>query len=139
MAEKVRKIAVDRVDILIVDDEPKFAENLKIFLDESLPFKAVIFSYENSETAWEFMKLVGTSIDLLITDIEMPKMDGRELLKKIKTKYPIIKTIMMSGHPNGKAIAEEAGANIFLKKPFSMKELKEVIQELLSKFFLFSH
>lgn len=72
-------------------------------------------------------------IDLLITDLTMPEMDGRELAAHISSGYPNVRIIFMSGCPD----LDLAGSDInehppLLVKPFSLKILREKVRELLA-------
>ena len=72
---------------------------------------------------------------LVITDINMPKIDGIELLNRIVTKKIKVPTVVMSGGAS-KAIemqVKETGASAFLCKPFSGKELLEVVNSNLNR------
>lgn len=74
-------------------------------------------------------------IDLLITDVVMPEMNGRDLAKKLLDLYPRICRLFMSGYTSD-IIAHrgvlEHGV-FFIQKPFTMKELIKTIRELLEK------
>lgn len=78
-------------------------------------------------------------IDLVITDLVMPEMDGVKLIKHIKERYPNVKVIAMSGGgtrlgPEGcLEMAVRAGANRSLMKPFMLSELFSMTEELLGK------
>ncbi|MBF0229786.1 MAG: response regulator, partial [Desulfamplus sp.] len=73
-------------------------------------------------------------IDLLMTDVVMPEMNGRDLAKNILSIYPDIKRLFMSGY-TADAIAHQgvldAGVN-FIQKPFSKQELSLKIRDALS-------
>lgn len=74
-------------------------------------------------------------VDLLITDVIMPEMNGRELQQKIQAHFPGIKTLFMSGY-TADIIAHhgilEAGIH-FLQKPFSIHTLKTKVREVLDE------
>jgi len=73
-------------------------------------------------------------IDLLITDVVMPEMNGRDLSIKLKSIHPEMKILFMSGY-TADVIADhgvlEEGVN-FIQKPFAMKDLGGRIREILS-------
>ena len=121
--------------ILLVDD---IKTNLKIYkhvlADEGYAF----YSYTDPEEALEHL----TSIQphLLILDIEMPKMDGIQLLKAIREKYgskniPVIFITTLSNEIRLKE-AYEVGANDILSKDFKPFQLKFKVKSLLQQFFL---
>jgi len=72
-------------------------------------------------------KLQKNQYDVLITDAEMPNVDGAELCKFVKSEAPGIYIIGISGCPSSLDGLREAGADICLSKPFSMHALEEAI------------
>jgi CheY-like chemotaxis protein len=77
--------------------------------------------------------LTRQKIDLLITDIVMPGVDGIALTLKALRLYPDLKIIMISGYPNERLRAHnlEALAHQILAKPFSLEELQEAVENLV--------
>ncbi len=73
--------------------------------------------------------------DLLISDIKMPKMDGRQLIESVLQQEELadIPIIIMSGYVRISEIADllKAGARAFLTKPVSLKELEEYVDQVL--------
>ena len=106
--------------ILIVDDEP----NYLIVLSELLSEEGFgIFTAGNGEEA---LKILGeTDIDLIITDMCMPELDGLGLLKAAKTLNPDLPLIMITafGEVEMAVAAMKAGAFNYLTKPFNNDEL----------------
>ncbi|MCK5544594.1 MAG: HEAT repeat domain-containing protein [Desulfobulbaceae bacterium] len=81
--------------------------------------------------------LSGESVDLLVTDLNMPNMDGIELVKEIRKSGNWAKLyIMMATTETEKSqtgLAREAGVNEFISKPFTKEALKETLQKCLEK------
>lgn len=78
--------------------------------------------------------LLNEKIDLVITDLNMPKMDGLQLTREIR-KNPTCKripVIMLTTNPSEEQKALEAGANLYLKKPVTSEELISHVQKFLS-------
>jgi CheY-like chemotaxis protein len=74
------------------------------------------------------------ALDLLITDIAMPGMNGRELARQINARYPGIRVLYISGYPVGVAAERgvlEPGVN-FLHKPFTVSQLAVKAQAVLT-------
>lgn len=74
------------------------------------------------------------AVDLVISDVVMPEMDGPTLFKELRKRYPSIKVIFVSGYPN-EAFRESLGSDdfAFLPKPFSLPQLAEKVKEEISK------
>ena len=114
-----------------------FVEDDKILLEMGLSMLKT-FGYEVLSTnfpkeALSIAEEWGDKIDLLITDVIMPDMNGKELSSQILLMRPNIKIIYLSGY-TANVIAHhgiiDEGIN-FLQKPFSRKELSHKIREVL--------
>jgi DNA-binding NtrC family response regulator len=118
--------------ICIVDDEEDLIVNLKIHL-ESLRPQWKVLGYSNGLDA--LREIVTRKIDLVLTDIAMPDMDGYELYSRIKDHNPDIPVIMMTGFgydPNHVVVrAKSDGLQDVLFKPFEMEKLVELIERKL--------
>lgn len=76
-----------------------------------------------------------TPIDLLITDVVMPEMSGRELSERLREHHPSLKTLYMSGY-TADVIARQGVLDdgvAFIQKPFSFRELAERIREIIDE------
>jgi two-component system NtrC family response regulator len=114
--------------ILIVDDEP----NYLIVLTELLQEEGYdVFTAQSGEEGLKIVKEI--DLDLVITDMRMPGMDGLALLKEIKFHYKNLPVIMITAFgEKGKALdALQAGANNFLVKPFNNDALSSAIKKLI--------
>ena len=76
----------------------------------------------------------GNPIDLIITDVMMPGMDGHTLVRLVQEELPDIKVILMSGYAEDAIPGEIAGdASInFLPKPFSLQELAGKVKDVMA-------
>jgi CheY-like chemotaxis protein len=73
-------------------------------------------------------------LDLLLTDLVMPGMDGVQLTRYIRSAHPSAKVILTSGYGAGAALADPAGSDdetVFLAKPFSLAELAATVRSVL--------
>ncbi len=118
--------------VLLVEDEPAILKITKTML-ERLNYKVLIASTPN-----QAISLAEThigKIHLLITDVVMPEMNGRELANRLLSLYPAIKILFMSGY-TADVIAYHGvlydGVN-FIHKPFTMQGLASKIQEVLQQ------
>ena len=113
-------------NILIVDDDIDILELLQRHLQsmDYHTFKAV-----SVKEAIYILK--DTFIDLLITDIQMPEIDGLQLLKFSNEHYPEIPKLVVTGYPSVQDSLQviKSGATDYLTKPFTKKELKEAIDK----------
>jgi DNA-binding response OmpR family regulator len=84
----------------------------------------------NGEFALEASRRHPGPIDLLLTDVQMPRMSGLELCRNIRTERPGIKVLLMSGDLQERDQASVDGLP-FLPKPFTVTALRESIEALL--------
>jgi two-component system, cell cycle sensor histidine kinase and response regulator CckA len=116
--------------ILLVEDEKSFRQYAALAL-ERLGY--IVLKAANGQSALEISSREADRIDLLLTDLNMPDMDGQDLAIAIGRRFPEIKVLFLSGYTADAAIRRgdlQAGAP-FLQKPFEMFALAEAIRELL--------
>jgi DNA-binding response OmpR family regulator len=75
--------------------------------------------------------LNGHRVDLVVTDLFMPEMDGIEVISALRRQFPGVKIVAMSGRPGVDylSVAKELGAARILRKPFGMDELLSAVGE----------
>ena len=116
--------------ILLVEDE----DAVRMFSSRALRDKGYrIIEASNGESALEFIQKNATTIDLVITDVVMPKMDGPTLMEHIKELNPKMKIIFISGYTEDSfrnSLANDAQVH-FLSKPFNLKELAGKVKEVM--------
>lgn len=116
------------IKILIVDDEKEIRDSLAI----RYKLKGYdVHTAENGKAALDI--LYNEKINIVISDIKMPVMNGVELMKEIRTELPMVKVIMITGYVNlDNALAcYRYGAHDVIFKPFEdLKELDVAIEEL---------
>ncbi|RLJ97739.1 sigma-54-dependent transcriptional regulator [Tenacibaculum discolor] len=117
-------------NILIVDDDVHILELLHRHLQSwnYHTYKAV--SVKEAVTI-----LRDTPIDLLITDLKMPEVDGFELVKFVSEHYPKLPKLIVTGYPSVQDSLEaiKSGVVAYLTKPFTKNELKTAMDDALSK------
>lgn len=117
--------------ILLVEDE----DAVRTFSQRALANKGYeVFAAENGDAAWEmFENNEIERLDLMVTDVVMPGMDGSTLAKKVAEKHPDLKIIFMSGYTEDKLKDENTGQIHFLPKPFTLKQLAAKVKEVLEE------
>lgn len=116
--------------VLIVDDSPMMCRFLGMFLEK----KFDILSYTDSKEALAWIG-DGFTPDLIVTDLDMPGMNGLELIRALRAAFPNLPIMVVSGSKNSneRIKALEAGANDFLLKPFHPSELELRVNKLMEK------
>lgn len=115
--------------ILIVDDE----KNIVSGLEEAFTLESynVLTAYDGKE-AWD--KVNTNNVDLVITDLRMPMMNGNELVEKISSSYPTLPVIVLTGHGTIETAVESMrrGAVDFFTKPVDLDKLFLVVKKCLA-------
>ena len=120
---------MDKPLILIVDDEEDFCQTVSDILEHS-GFRTVV--KQNPVEALELLQV--QSVDLVLLDILMPQMDGRQVLTEIVQSHPEIPVIMITGQAYNVPVAIETakkGSFSFLAKPIDLVQLKESVKMAL--------
>jgi DNA-binding NtrC family response regulator len=117
-------------NILIAEDEKGIRDGLRLFLKRE---GHSIFTAADGKEALEIIEK--NDIDLVISDLKMPRVDGEELLAFIKKEYPGIKVIILTGHGSVENAVEcmRNGAYDFLTKPFNIEKLGLIVNRALSQ------
>ena len=114
--------------ILICDDEEGIRESLKAVLGDHYNLVAV-------DTGDMALKVLSKSKDihLVLLDIKMPQINGLDILKEIKKKFPQVKIIMVTGYKSVETAAEATrlGACGYIVKPFKSAEIFETVKKNL--------
>ena len=116
--------------ILVVDDEYGIRETLGEIV-EVLGFKHATAS--SGEEAMALIDEAPSKFSVVLTDMKMPGMDGMELIKRIKEKYPEIDVISITGYSSDYSFTDvvDAGASDFILKPFKLNELEAKLKRVL--------
>ena len=117
--------------ILIVEDE----DTVRTFSARALRTTGYeVFEADSGEQALEVLQDVDGKIDLMISDVVMPEMDGPALLVKVREKLPHLKVIFVSGYAEESVrqdIADDQSVE-FLPKPYSLDQINTKVKEVLS-------
>ena len=116
--------------ILIVDDEEGLRMGLSTLLEDD---GYAVLAADTAERALEIME--GEHIDLVLTDMRMPGMDGIELLKRIRERHGDIGVIILTGYGQIESYIEAMnfGAIEYVSKPFKVNELKFIVKRILER------
>ena len=116
--------------ILLVEDE----DGVRAFSARALRNKGYeVLEARSGEAALEQLNDRQRAIDLLITDVVMPKIDGPTLVREVREQRPNLKVIFISGYTEDafrKRLDQDAGIH-FLPKPFSLKQLAGKVKEVM--------
>ncbi|MCS7228590.1 MAG: response regulator [Candidatus Kryptonium sp.] len=118
--------------ILVVDDSPTIRKFVSLAL-ENIGYKVLTAS--DGMEVFEILAKVET-IDLIITDINMPNLDGFELIKSLRSdeRFKDVPIIILSSLSDGESIDTglKLGANSYLIKPFNVKRVQYEVSKYLN-------
>lgn len=114
--------------ILLVEDDEMVNGMIEAIL-RSQGYR--VLSAQNGAMALNLMDQHSSAIDLLITDLIMPEVNGRELFVRITEKYARMKVIFISGYPDVMLKDNSLECYHFIRKPFSVNELAARVREVL--------
>ncbi len=129
LAVRTMRIAV-KARILVVDDEEIARRNIVRALQ-----KDGHLVHEAANGLEALARIGQTSVDLVITDLKMEKMDGLQLIESLKKVSPLTDIIMVTGYAtvDSAVSALTKGAAHYLAKPFRFEDLRSTVQEILDK------
>jgi CheY-like chemotaxis protein len=124
------KASSDRISILLVEDEPRV---MRLIARMVKTMGYDVFTAAGPLEALQIIRRQGDEITLLLTDVIMPDMNGRQLLEQVRAHYPTMKCLYMSGYSAeviaGQGVMED-GTRL-IQKPFKPAELEEAIASVL--------
>ena len=120
----------NKIEILLVDDSPETLEILQRNLS-SQGYKT--YTVMNVPDAISFLDV--NFVDLVITDLKMPKVDGYDLIRHVRSNFKNTEIMMITGFATveGAVKAIKTGAEEFLSKPFTDDELYDSVKRALEK------
>ncbi|MDQ3666103.1 MAG: response regulator [Acidobacteriota bacterium] len=115
--------------ILIVDDDNNIRETLAELLSDSNECHTA----DRAEQALAYLEV--ENYDVVLTDISMPGLSGREILKCVQERHPTTPVIVISGDSNAEAAAEllSLGAFAYLTKPFQLEVVEDTVNRALAR------
>ncbi len=137
-------VTEDSASILPRDEKPVFGEGTVLLVDDEAVMRATgkalleeygytVFLAENGEKAVEIFENKKDDIDLVILDMIMPKMNGRDCFFQLKNIKPDIKIILSSGFTKSDDLTDlkENGLSGFIRKPFRGSELSKIVKKAI--------
>lgn len=120
-------------DVFLVDDEPFIIEGLQSILEWNDYGLRIVGQAENGEAAWDILK--DHPVDLVVTDIMMPKMTGLQLIEKVKQAHPHTRFIILSGYNEFVYVKEgiKHGVENYLLKPINIDEFRSTLENTVQK------
>jgi two-component system response regulator YesN len=121
-------------NVVIVDDEPVIRFGLKASVEWEKEGLSLVGDFPNGEAALHFLEK--THVDILITDIKMPIMDGLTLMKKALALYPKLKVILVSSYNEFDYVKEglKYGAVDYVLKPtLEQEEFVQLIRKCANR------
>jgi DNA-binding response OmpR family regulator len=121
--------ATAKYTVLVVDDEPIVCHSVRKILTKQ---QCAVEEALDVDAALQKMRL--HEYDLVLLDLKMPKRSGMEVLKSIRTRWPDLPVIIITGHGTIESAIEatKLGAVNFIPKPFTPVELAKVAVEVLA-------
>jgi DNA-binding NtrC family response regulator len=115
--------------LLIVDDDSLIRDTLHELFSETHQCHTA----DRAEQALAYLDL--ETYDVVLTDISMPELSGRELLKQIQAKHPATPVIVISGLSNeadARALLD-SGAFAYFAKPFKLEDLEQAVDRAIAQ------
>jgi len=116
---------MNKINILVLDDEVKITERLAKYLNKK---GFTVYTANTPGTAFSIIK--SSKIDIMISDILLPEMNGLDVLRKIKQDHQEIEVIMISGHGDMDTVIDaiRGGAVDYIRKPFGPLDVQLAIE-----------
>jgi DNA-binding NtrC family response regulator len=115
--------------VLLADDEPVVRHFVEVLLTRA---GYTVITAADGQEALDLSRACTGRIDLLLSDIVMPRMNGADLAENISRERPATRILLMSGNCYG-VLPEHLRVNNFLLKPFASKDLMEKVHEVLER------
>jgi|SRR5690554_2549583 len=123
---------METINILLVDDHTLIREGLKLILKKNKQFK-VIGEASNGVEALEFLEKNAAKTHVMLLDITMPELDGFEVAKVVKKKYPDLKVLALTMHNEESYITKmiDVGVHGYVLKDSNLDDLSSAIKTIL--------
>ncbi|OPY73068.1 MAG: Nitrogen regulation protein NR(I) [Syntrophorhabdus sp. PtaU1.Bin050] len=116
--------------VLVVDDEASLRRMVAFGLMQRGYDTELCENGMRGLQALEAYKKQNMPLDCAIVDIRLPDINGLKLLKTIKSNYPSVPVVIITGHKTGRAAEEAKAADGYLEKPFDMDDLAKLLEKI---------
>lgn len=128
---KKKKRGERRCSVVLVEDD----EAIRMYIQSELSGNMAIHSFANGQEAWDYVLVHASSVDIVVSDIMMPVMDGMTLCQTIKSNVvtnhiPVILMTALSDDAS-RIVGITNGADAYMSKPFNMDVLGTTIRQLV--------
>lgn len=124
---------LSKLSVLVVDDQPE----IRSMVREILSYAGVsrVMEAANGRDALTLIDADFDIVDLIICDWNMPSMTGIDFLRQVRTVFPDMPFLMVTGRCDKNSVMEarNAGVSAFIRKPFSPDQLEEKLRVLVRK------
>jgi len=121
------------VRMLLVDDDPSMLKLVRTIVEQSFPEQIHVEVAEDPRVARRMIE--STPVDIVVTDMEMPGINGLEIVRCAKRRNAYTQVLMLTGHSTVDLLldAMELGATDYLLKPLNKEELVVVLTETMNR------
>ena len=117
------------LQVLLVEDDGSTRSVLQRVLEH---YGYSVLATESADRALELLGSTHVAVDLLVTDVQMPGMQGDTLVRRVREAWPDLPVLFISGEPRFAGMPSQAGGRArFLLKPFTPEELMGRVHEVL--------
>lgn len=117
------------VQVLVVDDDVTSRAAMRRVLEHQ-GYSVIVA--EDALDALRMLERTHVPVDLLVTDVQMPGMNGDVLVARVRESWPELPVVYVSGEPRNVRLVRETGGDVqFLAKPFLPDELLETVRDAL--------
>ncbi len=121
------------LNLIVAEDEIASSLYIKTLLKKYI--SGDLWMAKDGATAWDYFQQYGNKVDLIITDINMPKMDGIELSKRIRSLDENIPIVITTAFDNTSLLKEaiEVGVYQYILKPVQSKQIEQVLLDIFER------
>jgi two-component system, cell cycle sensor histidine kinase and response regulator CckA len=122
--------AAQRATVLVVEDE----DAVRLVVGEILQGEGyVVHEAKNGREALSLLERKGVAVNVLVTDVVMPGMNGLDLAEELTGRDAQTKTIFISGYAEHPLLQRHTANAFYLRKPFSVEALTRIVSQALAR------